>query len=175
MPEDGPAVAAIYAPFVRDTAISFEAEAPDGIEMAARIVQILARYPWLVAEEAGDILGYAYAGAHRSRAAYGWACDVSVYLAPAARRRGVGRALYGSLLETVRRQGIVSAYAGITLPNSASVGFHEAVGFVSIGAFPKVGFKAGRWHDVGWWYKLLRDGDAAPGDILPFSALGGIV
>jgi phosphinothricin acetyltransferase len=158
--DDAAAIATIYAPFVTDSVISFEVEAPDAAEMAARIDHKLPRFPWLVAEEGGAVIGYAYAGLHRERAAYAWSVEVSVYVADTARRRGVARRLYETLFGLLRRQGFRTAYAGITLPNPASVGFHEAMGFTPVGVYRNVGWKHGRWHDVGWWELPL--GDDAP-------------
>jgi L-amino acid N-acyltransferase YncA len=148
---DAKAISEIYGPYVRDTIISFEYVAPDEAEMKARIEKISARLPWLVFEEDGEVLGYAYAGPHRERAAYQWAVDAGIYIGPKAHRRGVGRALYTVLFEVVKRLGYHRVYGGITLPNVASIGLHEACGFKAIGIYPEVGFKFGKWHGVGWW------------------------
>jgi phosphinothricin acetyltransferase len=153
--DDAAAIRAIYAPIVRDTAISFEDEPPSVAEMACRIRDTLVAYPYLVAEDGGRLLGYVYASAHRARAAYRWSVDVTAYVAAGARRTGVGRALYRALLGVLTRQGFHSAYAGIALPNDASVALHEAVGFEPVGVYREVGFKHGRWHDVGWWRRAL--------------------
>ncbi|MDR7482256.1 MAG: N-acetyltransferase family protein [Armatimonadota bacterium] len=171
--EDAPAICAIYAPIVRETAISFEIEPPSVAEMAHRIRTTLARYPWIVCAPGGAVLGYAYAGPHRTRAAYQWSVDVSIYVAAAARRRGVGRALYAALLEILRLQGFYNAFAGIGLPNPASVGLHEAMGFVPVGVYRTVGFKLGRWHDVGWWQRSLREAGSPPVAPVPFAQLRG--
>ena len=165
-PQDGAAVAAIYAPVVRDTAVSFETVPPGAAEMAARIARTLPRYPYLVAEDAGPedagrVVGYAYAGAHRARAAYAWCAETSVYLAPQAQRRGLGRALMEALLARLRAQGFATAVAGATLPNEASVALHRALGFADVGVFPRAGFKHGRWHDT-WWGALDLGPGAAP-------------
>jgi phosphinothricin acetyltransferase len=153
---DGEAIAAIYRPAVLDTVISFEMQAPDGAAMAARVAATLPRWPWLVSERDGRVTGYAYAGRHRDRDAYQWCVEVSVYIAADARRAGTARALYGTLFELLRAQGYVNAYAGITLPNAASVGLHESLGFTPAGVTRRVGFKLGRWHDVGTWELALR-------------------
>jgi phosphinothricin acetyltransferase len=155
-PADADAVAAIYAPVIRDTAISFETAAVPPDQMRQRIDTTLSRYPWLVAEAGGAVLGYAYATEHRARAAYAWSVDVSVYLAEQARRRGVGRALYVALLDLLAAQGHANAFAGIALPNDASVGLHEALGFTPVGVYRSVGWKLGAWHDVGWWQRDLQ-------------------
>jgi L-amino acid N-acyltransferase YncA len=154
---DAAAVSAIYAPFVTDKATSFETEPPDAEAIKQKIRELEPQYPWLVFEADGEILGYAYACSHRARKAYQWSVEVSVYIDERAHKRGVGRALYLSLFEVLRRQGYASAYAGITLPNPASVGLHEALGFTAIGTFSKVGFKFGQWHDVAWLQLRLQD------------------
>jgi len=159
---DARGVLAIYAPVVRETTISFEYEPPSVEEMSDRIASTLESHPWLVAESDGQVVGYAYASAHRQRAAYAWSVDTSVYIADTWRARGVGRALYDELLDRLTHQGYVNAYAGIALPNDASVALHEACGFTYVGVFPSVGFKFGAWHDVGWWHCRLADGPGAP-------------
>lgn len=163
-PGDAAAVAAVYAPYVRDTCISFEEVAPTATELGERMASGL---PWLVADQ-GGVVGFAYASHHRSRAAYRWSVDVSVYLEPASRGRGLGRALYGELLPLLADLGYVSAYAGVTLPNDASVGLHEAVGFGPVGVYRDVGFKQGRWHDVGWWHFPLVAPPASPAEPTPW-------
>ncbi len=159
---DAEQIAAIYAPNVTDTIISFEFEPPTADEMRRRIEVTLQRYPWLVCERQGRVLGYAYAAAHSSRAAYQWSVDVSVYVHEEARRTGVGRALYASLFAALELQGFYNAYAGATLPNPASVGLHEAMGFRSVGVYREVGYKMGAWHDVVWWHLPLRERVADP-------------
>jgi phosphinothricin acetyltransferase len=171
---DAAAFAAIYAPIVEETPISFETAAPGPAEMAARIARILRTHPWLAAEENGEVAGYAYASPHRERAAYRWSVDVAVYVRAGARRRGAARALYARLLEILTAQGFHRAFAGISLPNPASVAFHEAMGFEPVGVYRDVGYKAGAWRDVGWWGRplaLLADPPAEP---LPFPALADI-
>lgn len=148
---DAVAIQGIYAPIVSTTAISFEETPPSAKEIAQRIATTLQTYPYLVAEEDGEIKGYAYASQHRARPAYRWAVDVTVYIAESARRQGVGRELYETLLPILEKQGFRAAYAGIAQPNARSVGLHESLGFVHIGTYPEVGFKLGKWHDVGYW------------------------
>ena len=155
-PADAAGVLAIYAPIVRDTAISFEIDPPSAWEMARRIDFTLERLPYLVYEDGGEIGGYVYAGSHRERGAYLWSVDVTVYIHERMRRSGVGRALYTSLLALLRLQGYCRAYAGITLPNAGSVGLHESFGFSAVGVYRAVGHKLGAWHDVGWWELALR-------------------
>ena len=167
---DAEAIAAIYAPVVRDTVISFELDPPSGGEIRARMREILPRYPWLVADD-GDVLGYAYASPRNPRAAYRWSVDVSVYTSEHARRRGVGRALYTELFSILQRQGFVAAHAGITLPNAPSVGLHESFGFKPIGVYPKVGYKFGQWRDVGYWQRDLSPRVDNPSEPIPFADL----
>lgn len=167
--DDGGAIASIYAPAVIERATSFEYEAPDAAEMGRRVVGVQQRTPWLVYEEDGDVRGYAYAGAHRDRAAYQWSVDVSAYVADTAHRRGVARRLYTALFDLLVLQGFVNAYAGITLPNAASEGFHAAMGFRPVGVYRGVGWKFGRWHDVVWLVRELapRTDDPTPPTPLP--------
>jgi phosphinothricin acetyltransferase len=159
---DAAACAAIYAPYVRDSAVSFEEIAPGPDEMARRIAAISATHPWLVAESDGRVAGYAYASPHRERAAYRWAVDVAVYVDAASRRRGIGRHLYDTLLPRLRAQGFHVATAGIVVPNDASVGLHEAVGFERVAFYPAIGWKAGAWRDLGWWQLRLAEPDGRP-------------
>jgi len=170
---DAKAVAAIYAPIVRDTTISFEVEPPTPEEMARRILAALPTYPWLVAERDGQVVGYAYASRHRDRAAYRWSVDVSAYVDDPARRSGVGRTLYERLIAILKRQGFHAAFASIALPNAPSVGLHEAVGFRPVGIYKEVGFKHGQWRDVGWWRLALSEDTGAPGEPIAFSAIRG--
>ncbi|MEZ6002408.1 arsinothricin resistance N-acetyltransferase ArsN1 family B [Hyphomonas sp.] len=165
--DDAGWIADIYAPYVRDTVVSFEMEPPSAEEMARRIKTTLQTYPWLVAEKSGAPLGYAYASQHRTRAAYRWSCDVSVYVAPNTQRMGIGMQLYVRLLDLLEGQGFRNAFAGIALPNAASIGLHERLGFTHLGTYKDVGYKLGAWHDVGWWQKILTDAPGMPGDPVP--------
>jgi L-amino acid N-acyltransferase YncA len=168
---DAEAIAAIYAPVVRDTVFSFETVPPSAEIMAERIEATQRRHPWLVATVGDEVTGYAYASEHRQRAAYQWSVDVTVYVAEIARGKGVGRRLYGGLLPMLRTQGFRGAFAGIALPNDASVGLHEAVGFQSLGVYKDVGFKLGAWRDVGWWRLALASGDTPPSEPMTFQQL----
>jgi L-amino acid N-acyltransferase YncA len=159
--DDATDIVDIYRPFVESTPISFETE-PDEIEIRKRIAGILPTYPWLVCEQAGRVVGYAYASCHSARAAYRWSVDMSVYVHAEFQRRGIGRGLYVSLIRILAAQGYCSAYAGITLPNAGSVGLHESVGFEAIGVYRKVGYKLDAWHDVGWWQLALQPSVAPP-------------
>jgi phosphinothricin acetyltransferase len=171
---DAVRVAEIYAPAVIDSTISFEEVVPAPDEMERRMRAVLEWTPWLVAEsEAGSVVGYAYASRHRERAAYRWSVDISVYVDPAFRGRGVGRTLYDELLPILRRQRFMNAYAGIGLPNPASVALHEAIGMKLIGVYEGVGFKAGRWVDVAWYgMRLSEPAGSSPEEPLPLGALG---
>lgn len=151
--DDAAAVAAIYAPIVTQTAISFETEPPDERQMRERIAGILATYPWLVHVHDGRITGYAYASRHRARAAYAWSVDTAVHVDVAYRRRGIARALYRSLFAILEAQGVASAFAGVALPNPASIALHEQAGFVSVGIYRNVGYKLGAWRDVAWFQR----------------------
>ena len=179
---DAVGIAAVYRPYVLESAISFELD-PPGAEQICQRMLAAPRLPWFVAVRSdavrsdavrgdavrGDVVvGYAYASRHRERPAYRWSVDVTVYLLPAERGRGTGRALYDTLLAAVTELGYVSAFAGITLPNEASVALHEALGFRPVGVFARAGFKQGRWHDVGWWQRTLRAAPAIPREPLPW-------
>ena len=168
---DAAGCVAIYAPVVETTAISFEEIAPSVDEMASRISESGARWPWLVAERQGMILGYAYATEHRTRSAYRWSTDVSVYLHSEARGQGLGTALYRSLFQILESQGFHRAHAGIALPNAASVALHRSTGFEHVGVYREVGFKFGRWHDVSWWARELTSGSTSPAEPTPMNDL----
>jgi L-amino acid N-acyltransferase YncA len=141
----------IYAPYVRDTAVSFEERVPTAREFHQRVRETAATHPWLVFEDAGRVVGYAYGSPHRARAAYRWAADVTVYVASSHHRRGVARRLYAELTRRLCRQGFRMACAGVTLPNDASIALHRAIGFRPVGIYRRIGFKHGSWHDVSWW------------------------
>jgi L-amino acid N-acyltransferase YncA len=152
---DAAACAAIYAPYVTDTPITFETEVPSAEAMAERIAAARERYAWLVAEDGGRVVGYAYGGPYKDRAAYHWSCEVSVYVDRAQQRAGAGRALYEALLERLAARGYRMAVAGMTLPNAASVGLHRALGFEPVGTYRRIGYKHGAWHDVAWSQRPL--------------------
>ncbi|MGH6992924.1 MAG: arsinothricin resistance N-acetyltransferase ArsN1 family B [Caulobacteraceae bacterium] len=168
---DAAAIAAIYRPYVEETAISFEEAAPDAAAIAKRMAALSKTHPFLVGAEAAEVLGYAYASPHRERAAYRWSVDVTVYVGRDGHRRGLGRALYGELLGILRAQGFHAAFAGITLPNAASVGLHEAMGFTRTATYAEVGFKLGAWRDVGWWRLGLNSARGAPEEPILFACL----
>lgn len=170
-PEDAGAVVDIYLPYVWDTAVSFETVAPSVQEMRSRMTTTLATLPWLVVADSRGPKGYAYASPHRSRDAYRWCVDVSVYLDTSVQGRGHGRRIYTAPLNVLVARGYIHAYAGITLPNAASVGLHEALGFTPVGVFRDVGFKRQRWWDVGWWHRRLADPSASPREPRPWPEL----
>ncbi len=159
---DAAAIAAIYRPIVESTAISFETVAPERDEIADRLAATLPSHPWLVCEMGGRVAGYAYATRHRVRDAYQWSVDTSVYVDDASRGAGVGRGLYQSLFGILAAQGFFNAFAGIALPNPASIGLHEAMGFAPLGVYRRVGFKFGEWRDVGWWQLTLEAQEEPP-------------
>ncbi|MPZ54605.1 MAG: GNAT family N-acetyltransferase [Acidimicrobiia bacterium] len=161
-PNDGAVIAEIYRPFVEGTAISFETTPPDAAEMSHRISTGMATHPWLVAESEADIIGYAYAQPHRIRPAYQWSVDVSVYVTSGQRRSGVATTLYDVLLESLKSLGFRMAFAGIALPNDASIGFHRRLGFELVGTYPSVGYKLGEWRDVTWLSRKLGDTTMPP-------------
>ena len=170
--DDAGAVRDVYAPVIESSAISFELIVPSVDEMAARIVGRQPAYPWLVAESDADgVVGYAYAGRFSGRAAYDWSVETSVYLAEAARGRGVGLALYDVLLALLAAQGYRQAMAGIALPNPASVALHERVGFAPVGVYRAAGWKFGTWHDVGWWQRPLAGAEGSPHPPIPLTGL----
>lgn len=158
-PADAPAICAIYNPYVRDTAISFEEAPVAESDMAQRIAETVRRYPWLVAEDDGRLLGYAYASQWRTRSAYRFAVETTVYVASEAPRRGVGTALYRALIGELRAAGFHCAMGGIALPNPASVALHEKLGFRQVAQFREVGWKFDRRIDVGYWQLLLAPMD----------------
>ena len=171
-PDDAYAVHAIYAPIVRDTFISFEIDPPAVEEVARRIASILGRYPWIVFEDDLGVAGYAYASEHRERLAYQWSVDVTCYVHERARRRGIASRLYRALFRILERQGFTNAFAGIALPNDASVGMHASVGFVAIGTYVRVGFKCGNWHDVVWMGRGLAAPATSPLPPVPLPSIG---
>lgn len=163
-------ILAIYAPFVRDTAVSFETVVPSLESFRTRFNEIRETYPWLVAEVDGAIAGYAYASPHRSRSAYRWSTDVAVYVDPKYHRKNIGRSLYIRLFEILRQQGFYNAFAGIALPNPASIRLHEALEFTKVGVYKNVGYKLSKWHNVAWYQLELKAG-GVPGEPTPITKM----
>ncbi len=168
---DAERIREIYTPAVVETVTSFEIVVPTVDDMAGRIRELGKTYPWLVHEQDGEVSGYAYACPHRSRQAYQWCVEVSAYVDAAAQRAGIGRALYERLFEILRAQGFRNAYAGVTQPNPASVNFHRALGFETVGTYGRIGFKNGAWRDVIWLGLRLQDGPEPPSTPILFSEL----
>lgn len=169
--EDAPALLEIYAPYVRDTAVSFEYQVPSREEFAGRMAAILEKYPYLVAEVAGEILGYAYAAPFKGRAAYDWAVETTIYIRRDAHGRGLGRALYQALEDVLRRQHITNLNACITFPNPDSIAFHQRMGYRTVAHFTDCGFKQGQWYDMVWMEKIIADHPVPPQPVIPCPAL----
>ncbi len=170
--QDVPGILEIYSPFILDTAVTFEETVPEEDSFWERMQLIMSELPFLVCEIDGRIAGYAYASGYRSRASYRWTKEVSVYVHPDFHRKRVALALYSSLNEMVRYQGVADLLAIITLPNESSVSFHEYVGYLKCGEFSKVGYKLNQWQDVGWFELFLQDEHEAPKDrIIPLDEI----
>ena len=159
---DAAACAVLYAPYVTGTVVTFETEPPTAEQIAERIAAAQRRHAWLVLEDDGAVVGYAYGGPYKERAAYRWSCEVSVYLERGRRRTGGGRALYEALFTRLAERGFRTAVAGMTLPNPASEGLHRALGFEKVGVYRRIGWKHGAWHDVAWVQRTLASTDDPP-------------
>jgi phosphinothricin acetyltransferase len=177
---DAAAIHAIYAPLISTTALSFALEPPTATAIHSRIAGTRARWPWLVCDDEGVVLGYAHAAPDRANryktpSAYDWSAEVSVYVRTGAQRLGIGRALYTALLAVLRHQGFINVYASITLPNPASVALHRGMGFEAVGVFRGEGYKLGRWHDVSWWQARLQEPETPPSRPRGFEAVASSV
>jgi L-amino acid N-acyltransferase YncA len=168
---DAFSILGIYAPYIVNTSYTFETEVPDLDSFKQRINLYLHNWPWLVCEIKGKIAGYAYGAKHRERIAYQWSVESSIYVDDDHQRAGVATALYTALIEILKLQGFRNVYAVINLPNEKSVAFHEKMGFEYFGTFKKVGYKLGRWKDVGWWQLHVNDYSIDPVPPIPFSKL----
>jgi L-amino acid N-acyltransferase YncA len=166
--EDAESVQRIYAPSITKSAISFELEVPSVDDIKRRIKSVLPQFPWIVYEEDKKVVGYAYGGVHRTRAAYQWMTEVSVYVDEKYFARGIGKFLYEELFKILKKQGYHRAVAGITLPNPASIGIHKHFGFEHVGTFKESGYKLGSWHDVDWWSLELNPAVKDPSPPIPF-------
>ncbi len=170
-PTDAVAMLAIYAPYIRHTSLTFETRVPPVADFANRIRSYMEYYPWLVYEKDGQVTGYAYASRYREREAYQWSVECSVYVQDEQHRTGIGRMLYKSLFDILKAQGFTTVYAVINLPNDPSVAFHEQMGFRYFATYEKVGYKLGKWKDVGWWQLQLNDYSNEPAPPIKFAAL----
>jgi len=159
---DAEEILAVYAPYIKETAITFEYEVPSLEEFRRRIETISAEYPYLVCESGGKVVGYAYAHRQMQRAAYQWNAELSVYLDGAHSRRGLGKALYGALIEILRLQNVRNVYGGVTVPNAPSEALHESMGFTRLGVYHDTGYKCGAWHDVAWFERSIGEHGAEP-------------
>ena len=175
---DAAPLQAIYAPYVERTAVSFEYEAPDVAAFLERIRRVQERYPYLVAESDGALLGYAYAGSFHTREAYSWSAEASIYLRMDCRRMGIGSALYRALESALRAMGVRRLYASIAVPDDPdehltldSVRFHTAMGFRTVGEFHHCGWKFNRWYSTVWMEKVLASDTSAPSPLKPFREL----
>ena len=170
-PADAPGILDIYAPYIRNTSFTFETEVPSIEEFAGRIKSYLDNWPWLVCEMDGRITGYAYATKHRERVAYQWCVESSVYIHDDFQKAGIGKALYSALLDILKKQGFNNVYAVINLPNEKSVVFHERCGFEYFATYEKVGYKLGKWKNVGWWKLQVNEYGHEPPAPVKFSEL----
>ena len=168
--EDAAGILEVYAPYILNTSITFEYEVPPIEEFKKRIEGILKKYPYLVCEENGTILGYAYAGPYRTRAAFGWDAELSVYIRPEAQRRGIATVLCRCIIEILREMGCYHLYSHITIPNSGSLALHKALGFVEEGRLSRTGFKLGSWHDMAVLSLQLAPLPQTPDPVRPCSA-----
>ena len=171
IPSDAAAILDIYAPYIRDTSITFETEVPTLPEFGTRISSYLETWPWLVCEENGLIAGYAYASRYRERVAYQWGVECSVYIHEQFQRMGIANDLYTKLFTILKLQGFTTVYAVINLPNDPSVAFHEKMGFRYFATFEKVGYKLGKWKNVGWWQLQLNEYLNEPAAPIRFSEM----
>jgi len=170
-PTDAVAILAIYAPYIRNTSLTFETGVPPVADFANRIRSYMEYFPWLVYEEQGQVRGYAYASRYREREAYQWSVECSVYIHDDHHRSGIARKLYSVLFELLKAQGFTTVYAVINLPNDPSVAFHESMGFRYFATYEKVGYKLGKWKNVGWWQLQLNDYIMEPPAPIHFSQL----
>lgn len=170
---DAQEMLAIYAPYVLETTVSSEYQPPDMQEFCRRIQTFSEKLPWLICEIDGKAAGYGYASPHRTRAAYQWSVETSIYVAPDFHRHGIARALYSALFELLRMQGYYNIYVGITSPNERSIKFHKAMGFIISGAYQNSMYKFGQWRDVLWMGKQLREHEGEPQPTVPFPELCG--
>lgn len=170
-PDDAASILAIYAPYIENTSFTFETEVSSVEEFAERISTYLITWPWLVCEKDGRITGYAYATKYRERTAYQWGTESSIYIHDEYQKAGIGKALYTALCEILKKQGFRNVYAVINLPNEKSVAFHECLGFKYFATYEQVGYKLGKWKNVGWWRLIVNEFGDEPAAPIKFSAL----
>jgi L-amino acid N-acyltransferase YncA len=170
-PSDAAPILEIYGPYVLNTAFTFELDVPSVEMMTNRIEHYLEKWPWLIYLRDNMVVGYAYASPHRERAAYQWCVESSVYVRPDFQIGGLGTKLYNSLFAILKFQGFRNVYAGITLPNDRSVGFHKKLGFRNVGDYNCIGYKLGQWHTVSWWHYQLNNYENNPSPPLKFSEI----
>ena len=168
---DAAGILEIYAPYIANTSFTFETEVPSVEEFAERINTYLITWPWLVCEVEGKIAGYAYATKHRERVAYQWSIESSIYIHDDFQKAGIGRALYTAMFGILRKQGFRNVYAVINLPNEKSVAFHESLGFTYFATYEQVGYKLGKWKNVGWWRLILNEFGDEPAAPVKFADL----
>ena len=171
VPEDAGTLLKIYEPYVKNTCITFEYQVPSVEEFTQRIRETLKKYPYLIAEQNGEILGYAYASAFKERAAYDWAVETSIYVSEGARRTGAGSLLYEALEDYLKRQNVINVNACIAYPNPGSIAFHEKYGYRTVGHFTKCGYKLGQWWDMVWMEKMLGPHPEQPEPFIPVGRL----
>lgn len=159
---DSASILDVYAPFITDTVITFEYDIPTVAEFGKRITNIQKKYPWLVCEVNGVVVGYAYASEYRERVAYDWSVDFTIYIKPEYHRKNIGKALYSALVEILILQGYYNAYAGVTIPNINSESIHQSLGFKAIGVYQNVGYKFGKWLDTKWFELIMQDHSTSP-------------
>ncbi|MBQ6878505.1 MAG: N-acetyltransferase [Oscillospiraceae bacterium] len=169
--DDAEKILRVYAPYIEKTAITFEYEIPSLSEFSERISKTLEKYPWIVFEEDGKILGYAYGGPEHKRAAYQWTVGVSVYVDESAKGKGIGSALYEKILDILKKQNFCLCYALINDDNEASMRMHEKFGFVRTGIRKNCGFKHGKWHSIVFLEKQLNEFSVPPEPIIPINEL----
>ena len=166
---DASAILDIYKPYIEHTSFTFETEIPALTDFQKRIDDYLENWPWLVCEDNGKVTGYAYGAKHRERKGYQWCVESSIYIHDDYLQKGVGKALYETLLEILKKQGYRNVYAVINLPNDRSVKFHEKLGFSFLALYPNVGYKLGEWKNVGWWQIHLNEYNMEPDPPVKFS------
>ena len=170
-PADAKGILEIYAPYITKTSFTFEIEVPSIEEFAERIKTYLINWPWLVCEVDGKIAGYAYGARYRERVAYQWCTESSIYIHDDFQKTGIGKLLYKTLFDILKRQGFRNVYAVINLPNEKSVAFHEKLGFTYFATYEQVGYKLGKWKNVGWWRLIVNEFEDEPAAPTKFSDL----